>query len=519
MPVEHFEMRWRCSTCKTENLGRHKTCQHCGKPKGREAFYDAPAHEEIALRDPKLVKQATAGSDWECAYCGSHQRRDSGECAECGAEQGRSRGHKTKWDDGDEGPSGQGITDAELAELMAKQEARIVGRARARGAPTWGAPKYGNRIEKLSPKEVEALKAEQDAEILRVLFDNPTINAPADVTRERVKDAARQIGISLGVHRRAIEEVRRKAVEGVGPPGVTDDEIDELVERAKRGAYRGGPDDRKADKTPPPIELEPESEPEPESWRPPFWTKRKKWAAVGLLAASLIGVLCYFLFRTRIVDATVTAVQWVHTVEVERYQITSGEGFAEDKPGDAFDVVSVGMRHHHYDRVPDGTKQVPYQEQYQCGENCTTTPRVCSSNQNGFKTCSGGDRVCSPRYCTRTKYRTETKYRDVSVEKMYYHWKVWRWRHHRNVVANGTTDEPHWPSAEQIALNENLGRGEKERERRHTKYVVTFTDTDGDEHSYKPDGLGEFMDLRPGVQKRLRVGVARGTQIVKGEDG
>jgi predicted nucleic acid-binding Zn ribbon protein len=156
-----------CSTCKSANLGRHKACQHCGKPKEGEPFYDAPEDEEVVLTDSKLIKQATAGPDWECAYCGSHQRRDSGECAQCGAEQGLSRGHKNR---------------------------------------------------------------------------------------------------------------------------------------------------------------------------------KRKAAMAGVLAVSLIGLLCYLLFRTRIVDATVTAVAWTYTVHVDRYQVTKGEGFDEDRPGEAFDVKSVGSR-------------------------------------------------------------------------------------------------------------------------------------------------------------------------------
>ena len=85
-------MRWRCSACEHENLGRHKQCQHCGKPKDREVFYDAPGEvsRADAITDAALLEQATAGADWECAYCGSHQRNDSGACVQCGAQQATS---------------------------------------------------------------------------------------------------------------------------------------------------------------------------------------------------------------------------------------------------------------------------------------------------------------------------------------------------------------------------------------------------------------------------------------------
>lgn len=443
MPVFHVEMRWRCSTCQSENLGRHKTCLNCGKPKGRESFYDAPGTEnstpDDAITDPELIKQATAGSDWECAFCRSHQRRDSGECVECGApNQAEARKAREKWD--------------WEASKGAKQP-----------IPRW-----------ISDTVREAMEAKRDAEI-----------------DERV------------------EAVEGRGYRGQGEkiPKIKLEE--EEVEEALRP-----PSMRSDSPTPPPVEID-------EIIRPPFWSKRRKWISIGVLAASLVGVLCYFLFRTRIVDATVTAVNWTHIVAVERYQITTGQGFDEDQPGDAFDVTPVGMRHHHYKQVQDGTKQVPYTEQYQCGttpRNCYTTPVRCTDNGNGFKSCSGGDRVCSggdPKYCTRTKYRTEPKYKDVSVEEMYYHWKVWRWQHNRNIVAQGTDDEPYWPTEEEIALNKNVGEGEKERTKRLTEYVVTFTDIDGEKHTYKPEQLNEFRNLPIGTNKRLRVGIARGTEIVK----
>jgi len=459
MPTFQVEMRWRCSTCEHENLGRHKECLNCGKPKGREEFYDAPGtgDSEVSIRDavtdPELIKQAKAGADWECAFCKSHQRRDSGECVECGApNQAEARKAREKWD--------------------------------------WEASK---KVGKPQRKQPEWLMAAVEAMVnpKRTVVRNKTFTSADDILD-------------------AVAEAER------------DKDIDDRVSAVEGKGYRGRAVEVQSDPgSTPPVEVEPDSR---ATWRPPFWTKTKKAATIGVLAATLIGVLCYFLFRTRIVDAEVTTVAWTHTVKVDRYQVVRQSGF--DRPGDAFDVQSEGMRHHHYKQVRDGTKQVPYNERYACGTTprvCRTTPVRCSTNNNGFKTCSGGNQVCSggdTKYCNRTKYRTEPKYKDVSVKREHYRWKVWRWKHNRNVVSKGTTEAPEWPSEAAIALGVALGpEAKKERESgRQAVYEVTFTDTEGETYGYTPTGLDEFMELRPGVKHRIKVGTARSTEIVRPED-
>lgn len=114
-----IEMWWCCSKCNTDNRGRYKNCTQCGKTKGREPFFDKEdLGPEDAITDPSLLKQALAGSDFECKFCGSHNRRDNGDCNECGALQGESREHITKWNDGDIGPGGSGMNALEEAQSL-----------------------------------------------------------------------------------------------------------------------------------------------------------------------------------------------------------------------------------------------------------------------------------------------------------------------------------------------------------------------------------------------------------------
>ncbi len=402
MPTWQQEMGWSCATCEKLNRGRFKECQNCGKPKEGEPFIDLPEEGEgvaWAVRDPELIKQATAGSDWECRFCSSHQRRDNGDCAQCGAKQGDSRSHPTKWDDGTVGPAGVGST--VLEDLQA---------------------------------EAQAEKTETRAEARR--------------------------------HRQP-------------------------------KAQRRQPQAR--EETPPPID-------DISRFKDPLVSPK---ALVALLFAAVLGVLLFVLFRSREVEATVTALHWTNTIEVEREQIVPGHGFNEDRPFDAFDVDFQGSRHHHYKKVKTGTRKVPYSEDYKCGEDCTTTSVQCRSNSNGFKTCSGGDRVCSPKFCSRTAYRTEDTFDSVSIEEPYYTWKVRRWATNRALKAEGSTDQPYWPSEGEVHLEPPL-----EREQRLSSFDVTFTDASQTRHTFHPKNTNEFQQFRIGMKRRLRVGILRSTELL-----
>lgn len=80
-------MLWRCSVCQTKVLGRHMVCLSCGHPKGSSEPYEMPADTASApsVTDPELLQKAKAGRNWNCAYCGSDQRRLDGSCVQCGA--------------------------------------------------------------------------------------------------------------------------------------------------------------------------------------------------------------------------------------------------------------------------------------------------------------------------------------------------------------------------------------------------------------------------------------------------
>jgi hypothetical protein len=62
-------------------------CEQCDAPKTDAEPYEMPGDTTAApsVTDAALLRVATAGPNWRCAYCGSDQRADDGSCRQCGA--------------------------------------------------------------------------------------------------------------------------------------------------------------------------------------------------------------------------------------------------------------------------------------------------------------------------------------------------------------------------------------------------------------------------------------------------
>jgi len=235
--------------------------------------------------------------------------------------------------------------------------------------------------------------------------------------------------------------------------------------------------------------------------------------------------------------ARVTGVAWRRVVHIDRWHVVEREGFAEDRPAAAFDVRSLGRRHHHDEQVLDHyetetyDEQVPFQdtetytEQVSCGEDCTETPETCSetctSDDNGFATCStscsGGGRSCTPRYCSETRTRSVTRYRSESRTRQVpryraeprhaeaFHWRVWDWTHDRDVVLSGTSDPPRWPDEAQLAPAAALGEAEREREQREDEYHADVRDDTGATHRVDVASAEELARYTPDSAWRVAV--------------
>lgn len=80
------ENKWRCTSCGSENLGRHMECQNCRNPKDTSEVDEAANPNAPKVTDPALLRLANQGANWVCEYCGGQVRDEFGKCVKnCGA--------------------------------------------------------------------------------------------------------------------------------------------------------------------------------------------------------------------------------------------------------------------------------------------------------------------------------------------------------------------------------------------------------------------------------------------------
>jgi hypothetical protein len=276
---------------------------------------------------------------------------------------------------------------------------------------------------------------------------------------------------------------------------------------------RGRAESHAAASTPPPWSTEPEHRAPQLSWYR-FWLHRAVLRIVIVTAVVFLGWLVWWLFAPRVVEAKVSQLYWQHDTQIERYQVYRREGWSPSLG--SFDVMPLGLRHHHFDRVHVGSHREPYQESYTCGETCTTSASStsCSSNANGTATCrtTPGTRSCTPRYCSRTAYRTVQDYENVSRRQMWFGWREWDWGHHRTITRSGFGHATTWPAESEIKAW--LNDGERERSSRHASYKVTFADVaDGDAYVLRPSEAG-FRALELGDRRKLKVTNAGSVEVL-----
>lgn len=88
---------WTCTSCGSDQSGKHKICQACGNPREADELRNARSNLQNGVMDysnqvtdPDELKIARAGRDWYCTHCssGNINRTDAGRathCHNCGA--------------------------------------------------------------------------------------------------------------------------------------------------------------------------------------------------------------------------------------------------------------------------------------------------------------------------------------------------------------------------------------------------------------------------------------------------
>ena len=87
---------WACGSCSASNRGRDLNCRNCGKRKAAEVRDRVPDPEAAPeVKAPALLRQARAGANWKCPYCGGQERDLEGDCTLCGGRRASSSHENT----------------------------------------------------------------------------------------------------------------------------------------------------------------------------------------------------------------------------------------------------------------------------------------------------------------------------------------------------------------------------------------------------------------------------------------
>lgn len=226
---------------------------------------------------------------------------------------------------------------------------------------------------------------------------------------------------------------------------------------------------------------------------------------IGLAVFLLISGLAFALWP-RQEQATVTAVHWTSTVQIQEYQYVVDGGWSLP-PG--ADLIGTESRIHHYDQVYDHTDRECHNEQQSDGyesvcsteEKCEThsvydhSTEVCyddgtcdtTDHYRDVESCHD-EQVCrqEPKYKDVEVCQDVKKYRDEPRYATWYNFNIWKWVSVAPVSISGdSTDNFRYP--------DDLGLSDKRREAgRSATFDVTFQVDSKDSYHYTPANADEF---------------------------
>jgi len=89
--VFYIENKWSCDSCGSPGqLGRHLECANCGAPKKKDVVDRiGDPDTETPIVDLARIREAKAGANWVCEYCGKQERTLNGKCKYCAGERER----------------------------------------------------------------------------------------------------------------------------------------------------------------------------------------------------------------------------------------------------------------------------------------------------------------------------------------------------------------------------------------------------------------------------------------------
>ncbi|MGC4113583.1 MAG: hypothetical protein QM765_02740 [Myxococcales bacterium] len=238
---------------------------------------------------------------------------------------------------------------------------------------------------------------------------------------------------------------------------------------------------------------------------PPPKPKSKKalWIA-GLVALMCGGGTCVVCMPSE-KAATLEAMSWERTIEVEKYGTVVKEDWRDEVPSGGR-VVSTERRVHHTDKVQTGTKTTQVSEKVKTG---TKTVKVGKKDMgNGYFEDITKE---EPVYENRMVNKEVPVYREDPVYKDWAKYEIEEWHKDRVVRASAADGAPHWPEA-RLA-------GDKEREgKKNETYKATFKDEKGKELKWDKVPFDDWKSFKVGQGYKLKVSIAGGIEgLAKGK--
>lgn len=481
--VEH---KWTCSACAGSNLGRHITCQLCGKPKQAEEKYDeSNAYTAPAVTDEKIIKMAqTVGVNWSCPFCSYVNRGNVlAECVQCGAKRANPNLSYEEEDNArsrynhPELPKRRNIKNEHVATLVPSRLGEV--------------KKQNLRPETAAAFDDGVMSNDQMMELLRG-------GGPMEKTEEaerRRRSAwcpdpmCDHMGDCLSFDHSAPKE-REREFDG--------------------GGYRTAPKVTVRENT----GINPPNAPEPPrmrdaivdgasqamEWRP---SREARVLLVGAAMLALgVAAIAWFVLPWE-EHVTVSATSWSRTTHLQQRVTRHEAGAWGSPPGGSFNAVCETRQHGTHRCNPYSCN--PHSVSYECnchqvsaGESCSTH---CSSGGNGFSHC---EQSCTPRYsqqcstCSRTEY--DTCYRQCPTYEDWCAYDYYEWPEIAQQTTRGSGNDPVvWP-----ALAVSANPPSPQRLVRQESYSVRFHNSN-DDWTHAPTSVSEYTRFRVGAHWDIKV--------------
>lgn len=90
--VGYIQNEWVCPNCSTRNKGGVKTCENCGAPQPENVQFELPSEQKL-VTDEEQIRDAQAGADIHCPFCGTRNPATAKTCSQCGGDltEGKAR--------------------------------------------------------------------------------------------------------------------------------------------------------------------------------------------------------------------------------------------------------------------------------------------------------------------------------------------------------------------------------------------------------------------------------------------